>query len=91
MKKDVLSGIATTALNITPRPDIPAPEPVADLAEALADAPTVPYFDGADVLPNYPVEVFTPLATELLSGKASAEEFVQKIKDAQVQYWKKQG
>lgn len=91
MKKDVLSGISAKALNITPRPDIAAPEPVADLAKALSTMPTAPWFDGADGLPNYSVEVFSPVATKLLSGKVAAADAVKELKDLQVKYWAKQG
>jgi ABC-type glycerol-3-phosphate transport system substrate-binding protein len=91
LNKDRLAGIAETALNLTPRSDVPVPDELEDLKQMIEERPVALPYDGADAdFPNYAVEVFDPLSTELLTGKLSAEQFVEKISSKQVEYWKKQ-
>jgi raffinose/stachyose/melibiose transport system substrate-binding protein len=89
MAKEQLSGIATTALNITTRPDIPAPTQVTDLATALSTRPLAAFYDGIDTIGTYTAEVFEPVNTPLLAGKLTANQFAAQIKDKQSEYWKK--
>lgn len=89
LKKDVLSGISTEAKNITPRADIPAPEELADVQKMLTDNPARIILDNAPG--DYMDKVFTPAFNDLWLGKATADQFVAKIKEAQVSYWKTAG
>ncbi|NUO97169.1 MAG: extracellular solute-binding protein [Nonomuraea sp.] len=89
MKKERMQGLATVALNITTRPDVPAPEQLADIARQLTDKPVTPFYEGLDTLGTYPVEVFEPTHTEFLSGKITAAEFATEIGEKQAAFWKK--
>lgn len=89
MKKERMQGLATVALNITTRPDIPAPEQLADIARQLTNKPVTPFYEGLDTLGTYPIEVFEPVHTEFLSGKITAAEFVTRLGEKQAEFWKK--
>lgn len=89
LKKDLLSGISTEAKNITPRADIPAPAELADVQKMLADNPSRIILDNAPG--DYMDKVFTPAFNDLWLGKATADQFVAKVKEAQVTYWKTAG
>jgi ABC-type glycerol-3-phosphate transport system substrate-binding protein len=90
LNKDRLSGIAENALNLTPRSDVPVPDELTDLKTIIEERPVALPYDGADAdFPNYAVEVFDPLSTDLLTGKLTAEQFVERIAAKQAEYWKK--
>jgi ABC-type glycerol-3-phosphate transport system substrate-binding protein len=89
LQKDVLSGIATTADNIAVRDDIPAPPALADVKKILLANPTRPVLDNAPG--EYSDKVFNPAVTNLITGKASAQQFVDAVASAQSAYWKAQG
>jgi raffinose/stachyose/melibiose transport system substrate-binding protein len=89
LQKKELSGIATTAMNLTPRADVPAPAGLEDAQKSLA-APTVrlPY-DG--VAGDWSAKVFEQNFLDLWHGKTSAAQFVAKCKADQAAFWKTQG
>ncbi|MGW4895738.1 ABC transporter substrate-binding protein [Kitasatospora sp. NPDC004240] len=89
MHKDRLSGIATQALNITPRTDIPAPEELAAVAKAI-DGNDV-YADQARLFVDYAAwatKAYTPNVVRFIQGVTTAEEFVAQTKQASVDFWK---
>ncbi|MER6299528.1 ABC transporter substrate-binding protein [Kitasatospora sp. NPDC001539] len=89
LQKKQLSGIATTALNLTPRKDIPAPAELADAQRAL-EAPAVRLtFDG--VSGAWLPKVLNENYLDLWHGKTTAAQFVAKCKADQVAYWRAQG
>ncbi|MFJ8623272.1 ABC transporter substrate-binding protein [Kitasatospora sp. NPDC093550] len=89
LQKKHLSGISTTALNLTPRDDIPAPAELADVQKALA-APTLRLsFDGASG--GWLAKVLNENYLDLWHGKTTAAQFVAKCKADQVTYWQTQG
>lgn len=89
MQKKEMSGMATVALNITPREDIPAPAQLADAQKALS-APTVRMaFDG--VAGDWAPKVLDQNYLDLWHGKLTPAQFVAQCKAAQVDYWKAQG
>ncbi|CAM5671927.1 extracellular solute-binding protein [Kitasatospora aureofaciens] len=89
LQKKHLAGISTTALNLTPRADIPAPAELADVQKAL-DAPAVRLgFDG--VAGSWLPKVLNENYLDLWHGKTTAAQFVAKCKADQVSYWQTQG
>lgn len=90
LAKANLTGIATTAENLTPRDDIPAPASLASVQAALKAATAVhrPY-DGIDAdFGNYTTTVYEPVNDQLIFGKIDAATWVAQLKDKTVTYWK---
>ncbi|MFB7355852.1 ABC transporter substrate-binding protein [Streptomyces gardneri] len=89
MNKKHLTGIATQALNISPRPDVPAPKELAAVAEAI---------DGNDVYPDqarlfvdyaaWATKAYTPNVVRFIQGVTTGEEFIAQTKQASVDFWK---
>ncbi|GAA4235114.1 raffinose/stachyose/melibiose transport system substrate-binding protein [Streptosporangium album] len=89
MNKERLSKIASEAGNITPRPDIEVPAELADVKKTLDTAETHPALDGVKMdNADWYTKVFQPVNTELITGKASAADFVAKLKSTSVDFWK---
>ncbi|MGW3233395.1 ABC transporter substrate-binding protein [Kitasatospora sp. NPDC001095] len=89
LQKKHLSGISTTALNITPRTDIPAPAELADVQKSL-EAPTLRLsFDG--VGGSWLPKVLNENYLDLWHGRTTAAQFVAKCKADQATYWQTQG
>ncbi|AJF68968.1 ABC transporter substrate-binding protein [Streptomyces vietnamensis] len=89
MQKKQMAGMATKALNLTPREDIPAPAGL-EAAQKTLSASTVRLpFDG--VAGEWPAKVFSQNFLDLWHGKTTAAQFVAKCKADQVSYWKTQG
>jgi raffinose/stachyose/melibiose transport system substrate-binding protein len=89
LQKKEVAGMATTAQNLTPRTDIPAPAALADAQQSLG-APTVRLaFDG--VAGDWPAKVLDENYLDLWHGRTTAAQFVAKCKADQVTYWKTQG
>ncbi|MGV9271247.1 ABC transporter substrate-binding protein [Kitasatospora sp. NPDC003701] len=89
MNKDRLAGIATQALNITPRADIPAPEELAAVAKAI-DGNDV-YADQARLFVDYAAwatKAYTPNVVRFVQGVTTADEFVAQTRQASVDFWK---
>jgi raffinose/stachyose/melibiose transport system substrate-binding protein len=82
MKKTYIDRIGSEALNIPSREDSPAPEALSDAQKAISAATTVaPTYDGAPgVSQGWWDEVLLPLNDQLLSGKITAEQFVEQGK-----------
>jgi len=94
LNKQQLSGISTTALNLTPRSDIEVPAQLADLKKQVAAAgPNVfKSDDGVNAqLPQFTTESYYPTVQKLLLGRLSATDFIQTMKSATIAYWKTQG
>ncbi|MFJ4189296.1 ABC transporter substrate-binding protein [Kitasatospora sp. NPDC089509] len=89
LQKKQVSGMATTALNLTPRTDVPAPAGLEDAQKSLS-APTVrlPY-DG--VAGDWSAKVFEQNFLDFWHGQTDAARFTAKCKADQVAYWKTQG
>jgi ABC-type glycerol-3-phosphate transport system substrate-binding protein len=81
MNKDQLSGISTDAANLTPRTDIPAPDALKSVQQALTNRTVFPDQDALmrDDGPWY-TAVFQPLSVQLLTGKMTAKDFVAQLK-----------
>ncbi|MFJ9454161.1 ABC transporter substrate-binding protein [Kitasatospora sp. NPDC101447] len=89
LQKKHLSGISTTALNITPRSDIPAPAELADVQKTL-EAPSLRLsFDG--VGGSWLPKVLNENYLDLWHGKSTAARFVATCRADQVTYWQTQG
>ncbi|MEU0565685.1 ABC transporter substrate-binding protein [Nonomuraea sp. NPDC005983] len=92
MNKQRLSRIASEANNITPRADIEVPAVLADVKKTLDTAETHAALDGVKMdHADWYTKVFQPVNTELLTGKATAAEFVARLKAASVDFWKLNG
>jgi ABC-type glycerol-3-phosphate transport system substrate-binding protein len=90
LQKDVLSGIATTAKNMTPRTDVAAPPELADYAKEYAAAKSyVTLFDGiSGATPKWYSDIWLPALSDFFGGKLTAEQFRQELHDKTVQYYK---
>ncbi|MFF5205786.1 ABC transporter substrate-binding protein [Streptosporangium sp. NPDC000396] len=89
MQKKQMSGMATTALNITPREDIPAPAELADAQKALSGATVRLAYDG--VAGDWSPKVLDQNYLDLWHGKITAAQFVAKCRTDQVSYWQARG
>lgn len=93
LAKKNLTGIATTADNLTPRDEIAAPAALASVQQALKKAPSVhrPY-DGIDAdFPNYTTTVYEPINNKLIFGQIQPSGWVSQLKAATIKYWKDNG
>ncbi len=92
LNKSRLAGISSTANNLTPRTDIEVPAVLADAKQTLDKARTVPALDGIKMdQAEWYTKVFTPANNEFLAGKLSATNFLAKLKDSSVDFWKVNG
>lgn len=90
LNKDRLKGIADVADNLTSRKDLAAPAVLTDV-KALFDAgtPTHRVYDGIQSdYPGWFKTVFSPINNDLFFGKITADQFVSKLKEQSVTYWK---
>ncbi|MEV6007827.1 ABC transporter substrate-binding protein [Streptomyces sp. NPDC051976] len=89
LQRSQISGISTTAGNITPRTDTQAPASLADAAQSLNQSQTRLPFD--NLSPDYEDKVLNPVFTDLWFGKTDAAGFVTKMTSASADYWKAKG
>lgn len=89
---DRLAKIASDASNLTPRADIDVPEQLADVHELLNSKDIFPVTDGVlGDFSDYDKKVFQPLSAELMTGKITADEFLDQVATEQESYWKANG
>ncbi|MFC1430922.1 ABC transporter substrate-binding protein [Streptacidiphilus sp. N1-3] len=89
MAKSQLSGISTTAQNITPRADIPAPAALADAQKAMNSGKVAETLDGVkETAAEWYTKVFLPLNTSFIDGSLSPSAFAAKLKSGTADYWK---
>jgi raffinose/stachyose/melibiose transport system substrate-binding protein len=88
MAKPRISQISARAGVLTPRIDVPAPDPLAGVQAALTNRTVFPDLDALlqDDEPWY-TQVFEPLSVELVTGKVSAQQFVTKLRDQSYAFW----
>ncbi|WP_392672280.1 ABC transporter substrate-binding protein [Streptomyces sp. LN785] len=89
MQKQEMSGMTTTALNITPRADIPAPPQLATSQQQLTSPTVRQPFDS--LAGNWSPEVLDQNYLDMWHGRLTPAQFVAKCKAAQISYWKSQG
>lgn len=89
MQKKQMAGMATAALNLTPREDIPAPAGLEAAQKTLSGATVRLPFDG--VAGEWSPKVLDQNFLDLWHGKTTAAQFVATCKADQVSYWKSQG
>ena len=91
MNRRWLTGISEEADNLTPRADVAAPEPLADLKVQLEEATEANrYLDGLPATAEqFHKSVFLPLDDELFFGKITAEEFVERLQQQSADFWKR--
>ncbi|MEV6399297.1 extracellular solute-binding protein [Streptomyces sp. NPDC051907] len=88
MNKRHLSGIATKAMNITSRADIPAPKELASAAKAINGSDVYP--DQARLFVDYAAwatKAYTPNVVRFIQGVTTADEFVAETKQASIDFW----
>lgn len=94
LNKKYLSGISTTALNLTPRQDVAVPPQLADLKKQVATAGTNTFQSDDGVTAEYPQfgsEFYYPIVQKFLDGRLDASGFIAALKKATIEYWKNQG
>ncbi|MFF5207686.1 ABC transporter substrate-binding protein [Streptosporangium sp. NPDC000396] len=94
LTKSMLAGIPAVADNLTPRKDLPVPGDIAGLKAALDDpAKTHTLFmDGVDGIAGgkYAEQVFFPADNDLLKGRLTPQQFIDRLADATAAFWKTQ-
>ncbi len=92
LAKRQLSGIASTAQNITPRTDIDVPSGLKDVKALLDSQQLSRRWDGVPAdFPDFDSKIFRPLDQQLLFGKLSPSQFLSQIKQQQAAYWAANG
>ncbi len=93
MNRRWLSRIASEADNLTPRADVAAPEPLADLKVQLEEAEEANrYLDGLPATAEqFHKGVFLPLDDKLFFGDITAEQFVEQLQKQSADFWKRNG
>ncbi|WP_344661071.1 ABC transporter substrate-binding protein [Catenulispora subtropica] len=88
MNKDRLTAISTEAGNMTPRPDIQAPEVLASVQMALTNRTVFPDQDALmrDDSKWY-TTVFQKNAVDFMTGKMTAAQFIGKLKADSGAFW----
>lgn len=88
-----LSRISSEADNLTPRADVAAPEPLADLKVQLEEAEEANrYLDGLPATADqFHKGVFLPLDDKLFFGEITAEQFVEQLQQQSADFWKRNG
>lgn len=90
LNKDRIKGIADVADNLTSRTDMAAPAVLADVKAAFdSGAPIHRAYDGVQSdFPGWFKTVFAPANNELFLGKITGDQFIAKLKEQSVTYWK---
>ena len=88
-----LTRIAEEADNLTPRADVEAPAPLADLKAGLEQATEANrYLDGLPATAEqFHKGVFLPLDDQLFFGEITAEQFVERLQKQSAEFWKRNG
>lgn len=87
---DVQNAYGTEAMSLPVREDAEVSPELQPVVDHLKDADEVyAAFDGA-IYPGYTDKVLFPINNDLVLGKVSGEEFVAKMKEATIDYWKNQ-
>lgn len=85
------NALGTEAKVLPVRADAPVAPAVESVKAAIDAAPATHLQNDGVTFPGYMEKVFFPKDDELFLGKSSAEDFIAKMKDAQIQYWKDNG
>jgi len=85
------NALGTDAKVLPVRQDAPVDPAVASVKAAIDAAPATHLQNDGVTFPGYTEKVFFPRDDELFLGKTTAAEFVAKMKEAQIQYWKDNG
>ncbi len=90
MSKGIQDAWGTEAKQIPVRQDAETSPELTSVINHLKEADGVyPAMDGI-IFPGYTDKVFYPINNELVLGTISAEEFISKMKQANIDYWKTQ-
>jgi ABC-type glycerol-3-phosphate transport system substrate-binding protein len=90
LSKKYQQAFGAEAKQLPVRSDVTVAPDLADVQKALNSAPETYQQNDGVAFPGYNEKVFWPVDDDLVLGKISAEEFVHKLKDATVEYWKQQ-
>lgn len=95
LHRELLAGIPIVADNLTPRPDLDVPPDIAGVKAALDDPRKehMLFMDGLHGLfgGTYVDEVFFPAGNDLLRGRISARQFIDRMARDTATYWKARG
>jgi len=91
LRKKYQDLIGTDAKSIPVRDDASTPTEQASVVKALRNAKEVYQQNDGVTFSGYLEKTFWPLDDELFLGKINAQQFVTKMKAAQVAYWKANG
>ncbi|WP_433236199.1 ABC transporter substrate-binding protein [Streptosporangium sp. CA-135522] len=95
LNRSMLAGIPVVADSLTPRKDLPVPGDLADLKKALDDPAKThtAMMDGVDGVAGgkFADQVFFPNDNDLLKGRLTPQQFVDKMAEATATFWKSQG
>lgn len=91
-KKSSMQKFTEEANNMVVRADVTPTKDFTDLTAILADS-TISIQNGgvSGKYSTYDTTIFQPLSGELMTGQIDADQFLSKIKEQQIQYWKLNG
>lgn len=92
MQKKYQEGIVTESTNISSRNDLPVPDVLSDFEEIINNAESfhMKYAGMTAEFPKWWETVFLPVDNELVFGQISAEQFISKIREQSIKFWKEQ-
>lgn len=90
--KDYLTVFTKDTMQLTVRSDVPVPDDLQDIRDIVDDNPIYGVNDQVPgILPNFDTTVFQPATQALVTGRLSTDQFIEKMKTEQKQYWELNG
>ncbi|MCM3657167.1 ABC transporter substrate-binding protein [Agromyces mediolanus] len=90
--KDPMSRLTTETLSLTVRSDIEVPADLQDIRDIVDQNAIYGVNDQVPaVVPNFDTTVFQPATQALVTGRLTTDEFIERMKTEQKQYWELNG
>ncbi|MFK4728358.1 ABC transporter substrate-binding protein [Agromyces mediolanus] len=90
--KDPMSKLTNDTLSLTVRSDIPVPADLQDIRDIVDQNAISGVNDQVPaVVPNFDTTVFQPATQALVTGRLTTDEFIEKMRTEQKQYWELNG
>ncbi|PZQ91604.1 MAG: hypothetical protein DI534_01115 [Leifsonia xyli] len=86
--KDYLTAFTKDTMQLTVRSDVPVPADLQDIRDIVDNNAIFGVNDQVPgIVPNFDTTVFQPATQALVTGRLTTDQFVQKMKTEQKQYW----
>jgi len=90
--KSYMTEFTKDTMQITARSDVPVPKDLQDIRDIVDNNTIFGVNDQVPgVVPNFDTTVFQPATQALVTGRLSADQFIEKMKTEQKQYWELNG